>query len=81
VTRADDGAIGIRVADNGPGIPENELPRVMDRFFRGSAGRGTEGLGLGLSVVAAVARLHGGSLVLGNAKPGLIATLHLPATS
>jgi signal transduction histidine kinase len=76
---ADDGGAVIGVADNGPGIPQEEMPKVTDRFFRGSAGRGTAGLGLGLSVVAAVARLHGGSLRLADAAPGLIVTLLLPA--
>ncbi len=81
LARCADGGVGIRVADNGPGIADAELPKVMERFYRGNAGRGTEGLGLGLSVVAAVARLHGGSIRLADAGPGLIATLHLPAVS
>ncbi len=81
IARGDDGGVSIRVADNGPGISTAELPKVLERFYRGSAGQGTEGLGLGLSVVAAVARLHGGTIHLADAQPGLIATLHLPAAS
>lgn len=76
--RGPEGGVDIVVADNGPGIPPDERPKVMERFFRGAAGRGTEGLGLGLSVVAAIARLHGGAILLDDAHPGLIATLRLP---
>jgi signal transduction histidine kinase len=74
-----DDEICIRVADNGPGIPKDELPKVTERFFRGRASHETDGLGLGLSLVAAVARLHGGQLDLIEMKPGLLATLSLPS--
>lgn len=73
------GRIAITVADDGPGIAEPERARATDRFYRGDASRGTAGVGLGLSVVAAVARLHGGSLLLADNHPGLIASLILPA--
>ncbi|MDR3438059.1 ATP-binding protein [Telmatospirillum sp.] len=73
-----DGRIGIGIADDGPGIPDAEKSKVTNRFFRGSAAQSTSGLGLGLSLVAAVARLHGGDLELSDANPGLIATLVLP---
>ena len=76
--RCANGRIEILVSDNGPGIPDVERPHVTERFFRGEASRGTAGFGLGLSLVAAVARLHGGSLVLAAADPGLIATVTLP---
>ena len=69
----------ISVADQGPGIPEPELSRVTERFFRGETARHTPGFGLGLTLVRAVAQLHAGSLVLTDAKPGLCATLLLPA--
>ena len=65
------------VADNGPGVAENERPKVVERFYRGDASRGTPGVGLGLSVVSAVARLHGGSLTLADNAPGLRATLQV----
>jgi signal transduction histidine kinase len=56
------GAEGVlEVEDRGSGIDEAERARIFDRFFRGSAAAGTEGLGLGLSLVAEVARWHGGS--------------------
>jgi signal transduction histidine kinase len=81
LTLAADGdqLIAITVADNGPGIPEAERAQVTERFYRGDASRGTAGVGLGLSIVAAVARLHGGSLLLADNHPGLIASLILPA--
>jgi signal transduction histidine kinase len=78
VTRRE-AAIEIAVADRGPGIPEAEKPRVTERFFRGDASRNSSGSGLGLSLVAAVARLHGGTLALDDNEPGLRARLVLPA--
>jgi hypothetical protein len=81
LARGNDGDIEVRVTDNGPGIPDNEMSKVQHRFFRGNASRGTSGLGLGLSLVAAVAHLHAGTIHLANANPGLIATLRLPIAS
>jgi signal transduction histidine kinase len=78
LARRPDGQIEITVADNGPGIREIEKPRVTERFYRGDASRGTPGIGLGLSVVAAVAHLHGGALSLTDNRPGLSASLILP---
>lgn len=65
------------VSDDGPGIPASERPRAAQRFWRGDRSRGTPGVGLGLSVVEAVARLHGGRLDLEDNEPGLRATLLL----
>jgi signal transduction histidine kinase len=76
-SRRPDGAIEIAVADDGPGIPDDEKHKVFERFYRCDASRGTPGAGLGLSLVAAVAKLHGGSLILSDNHPGLIATLIL----
>jgi signal transduction histidine kinase len=73
------GTVEITVADDGPGIPDDEKSKVLERFYRGDASRGTPGAGLGLSLVATVAKLHGGALVLGDNHPGLKATLSLPA--
>jgi len=69
--------VDISVADDGPGIAEDEKQKVIERFYRGDASRGTPGVGLGLSLVAAVAKLHGGALELTDAHPGLRATLCL----
>lgn len=77
--RRDDTA-EIVVRDTGPGIPEAERPLVTERFYRSEASRGTPGSGLGLTLVEAVAHLHGGSLHFeGNpdGAPGLGAVLRL----
>lgn len=73
------GAIEIVVADDGPGIPEQDRARATERFFRGETARSTPGSGLGLALVQAVAMLHGGVLRLEDNAPGLKAVLHLPA--
>ncbi|HEY1719728.1 MAG TPA: HAMP domain-containing sensor histidine kinase [Magnetospirillaceae bacterium] len=75
--RQPDGQAAITVADAGPGVPENERGKVIERFRRGDASRHSPGVGLGLSEVAAVAKLHGGALELGDNAPGLKATLVL----
>jgi signal transduction histidine kinase len=74
-----DGTIEIAVADDGPGIPDDEKSKVLERFYRSDTSRGTPGAGLGLSLVAAVARLHGGALTLTDNHPGLRATLSFRA--
>ncbi len=63
------------VADNGPGIPDEELPRVTERFVRLESSRHSPGTGLGLSLVSAVARLHDAELILSDNSPGLRAEL------
>jgi signal transduction histidine kinase len=80
VDERDDGSVAIEVADNGPGIAAADRPRVTERFFRGDASRGTPGVGLGLSIVDAVAKLHGGVLELLDNHPGLRAQMVLPVT-
>jgi signal transduction histidine kinase len=72
-----DKTIELAVADDGPGIGDAEKSKVTERFYRGDASRGTPGVGLGLSLVAAVAKLHGGALKLTDNHPGLRATLVL----
>jgi signal transduction histidine kinase len=67
----------ISVSDNGPGIDELEKTKVVQRFYRGDASRGTPGVGLGLSLVQAVAKLHGSPLELRDNSPGLRAVLIL----
>lgn len=67
--------VEVVVSDDGPGVPDEEKPKVIERFYRSDASRATPGVGLGLSLVAAVARLHGGTLELGDNHPGLRAAL------
>jgi signal transduction histidine kinase len=74
------GVITLSVADHGPGIPETDRDRVLDRFVRLEASRTRPGSGLGLSLAAAVARLHGGLLRLRDNAPGLRAEIELPMT-
>jgi len=79
VRRRTDSAAEIAVTDNGPGINDSEKVRVVERFYRGDASRGTPGVGLGLSVVQAVAKLHGSTLELSDRNPGLCVVLVLPS--
>lgn len=72
------GLIEIAVSDPGAGIPPKDRSRVFNRFVRLEESRSHPGSGLGLSLVAAVARLHGGSVRLEDNKPGLKAVLSLP---
>lgn len=84
----EDGTAVLSVADQGPGIPAEDRARVLERFVRLDDSRGTPGSGLGLSLVAAVAKLHGGALSLDEnpspeevpdgAGPGLRVRLVLP---
>jgi signal transduction histidine kinase len=75
------GVVEIAVTDRGPGIPAADRERVLDRFVRLEASRSEPGSGLGLSLVAAVARLHGGTLRLEDNAPGLRVVLALPGGS
>jgi signal transduction histidine kinase len=68
----------LSVIDQGPGIPESMRERVVERFVRLDQSRTVPGSGLGLSLVAAVARLHGGELKFEDNAPGLAATIALP---
>ncbi|HVP32541.1 MAG TPA: ATP-binding protein [Steroidobacteraceae bacterium] len=81
VDKRADGSVAIEVADNGPGIAAADKPKATERFFRGDASRNTPGVGLGLSIVDAVARLHGGALELLDNHPGLRAQMVLPVTA
>ena len=71
-------AIEIAVADNGPGIAPEDRERVLQRFVRLEKSRTEPGTGLGLSLVQAVARLHGGVVRLEDNQPGLRVVLTLP---
>jgi signal transduction histidine kinase len=77
-TRADDRQVFIEVSDRGAGIPEADRSRVVQRFVRLEQSRSLPGSGLGLSLAAAVARLHGGELKLADNAPGLTTIIALP---
>ena len=77
--RSDGGQVLLSVTDHGPGIPEADRRHAVERFVRLEASRTQPGSGLGLSLASAVATLHGGDLNLSDARPGLRATLAIPA--
>jgi signal transduction histidine kinase len=77
--RREGDAVLLSVTDHGPGIPEADRKHAVERFVRLEASRTLPGSGLGLSLASAVATLHGGELRLGDAHPGLVATLVIPA--
>ncbi|MDB5476665.1 MAG: hypothetical protein JWP49_2176 [Phenylobacterium sp.] len=68
----------IAVADNGPGVPEEEREKVVRRFYRLDSSRTTPGAGLGLSMVQAIAQLHHAELELADNGPGLVARVSFP---
>jgi signal transduction histidine kinase len=77
ILRVDDDTArpGIVVEDTGPGIPQPEKAAVLQRFYRGERDRMVPGSGLGLSIVAAIVRLHRFELELADAHPGLRAVI------
>ena len=82
--RREAGEAVLTVSDDGPGIPPADRERAFDRFVRLDDARsrddtGTGGAGLGLAIVRAIARTHGGSAQLEDATPGLRAVVRLPA--
>jgi two-component system OmpR family sensor kinase len=80
VRASDDGAfVVIQVADTGPGIPAQELPRVWEELYRGQGARGVPGSGLGLALVRAIVERHGGQVTLrSRAGQGTVVTMRLP---
>jgi signal transduction histidine kinase len=77
MARVDD-AVEIAVGDRGPGIAAEDRQRALQRFVRLEKSRSRPGSGLGLSLVAAVAHLHGGTVRLEDNAPGLRVALRLP---
>jgi signal transduction histidine kinase len=79
--RRDGGDVVVEVADRGPGVAFEDRERVFDRFVRLETARSRPGSGLGLSLVAAVARLHGGAVRLDDNAPGLRVRVALPGAA
>jgi two-component system sensor histidine kinase MprB len=78
--RLGEGALTVR--DHGPGIPEDELPHVFDRFWRSPSARALPGSGLGLSIVARTIQQAGGEVTLAHAEGGgTVATVRLPGAA
>ena len=74
-----EGFVLVTVSDTGPGIPPDLRARVFERFYRADVSRSAPGSGLGLSLVRAVAQLHGATISLADTSPGLRVTLSIPA--
>ena len=71
--------IVIRIQDNGVGIPENELPKIFDRFYRATTSSGIVGSGVGLSLVADLVSLHNGTIrVESVVSKGSVFTIEFP---
>jgi len=84
LTAATEGAsVVIEVSDDGPGVADDQLPRIFDRFYRARGGQAAcPGSGLGLAVVAAIAEAHGGAVRAAAVRPhGLAVTITIPATA
>lgn len=76
-----DGDVVLAVSDHGPGVPAADRERMFTRFTRLESSRSTPGHGLGLSLVAAIARAHGGGATLEDNHPGAIAMVRIPRSS
>lgn len=76
-----EGQCVLEISDNGSGIPPDKRGRVLERFYRLDESRTKPGSGLGLSLVRAIAGIHGGTLTLGDAEPGLRVALSFPIES
>jgi signal transduction histidine kinase len=76
--RTVDGLVELHVQDEGPGFPEDFLPRAFERFTRADQGRSTGGTGLGLAIASAVATAHRGSAKARNGPLGADVWIELP---
>jgi signal transduction histidine kinase len=81
VSAREEGRVVVRVADTGPGIPVEERAAVLQRFYRSQASRHIQGHGLGLSLVHAIANLHGFAMVISDGNPGAVFDFVCPSMS
>jgi two-component system phosphate regulon sensor histidine kinase PhoR len=82
--RIEDEEVALSIGDEGPGIPDSDLARIFERFYRVERSRARDpgGTGLGLSIVKHLVELHGGRVTVENRQPhGALFTIHLPRTS
>jgi signal transduction histidine kinase len=77
---SENGAV-LEISDDGPGVPADERDLIFSRFYRSEKSRRTPGNGLGLSIVAAVARVHGANVKLSSNEPGLTVELEFPPST
>jgi len=78
---ADESGAVLAISDDGPGVPADECDLIFRRFYRSEKSRCTPGNGLGLSIVAAVARVHGATVKLSSNEPGLTVELQFPPST
>lgn len=74
-----DGLVVVRVSDEGPGIPDEDLPHVFEKFYRGVQGRRSRGSGLGLAIARAMVELCGGAISARSSLRGTVFEVRLPA--
>jgi signal transduction histidine kinase len=74
----DSSSVHLQVSDNGPGVSATETEKISRRFYRAEKSRNTPGNGLGLSLVKAIAELHGAEMEVQNLEPGLFISFDFP---
>ncbi|MEM9101656.1 MAG: HAMP domain-containing sensor histidine kinase [Pseudomonadota bacterium] len=74
------GTLELAFSDTGPGVSDDDKPKILKRFYRTETSRTTPGNGLGLSMVKAIVDFHGGDIKLEDNNPGLCLKIHLPAS-
>jgi two-component system sensor histidine kinase KdpD len=79
--RLADGALEVRVADHGPGLPSGDAERIFEKFYRGANASSLPGAGLGLAICQSIVAAHGGTITAANApEGGAVFTVRLPLT-